>query len=371
MGITLEKKKRDNGRIALFLNFCFEHRRWRESLHITLEKPVDAATRRMNREKMQMALAIRNKCELDFLANKNSIKTSQRSAGANCLDIFQDFIGLYQGKDIKMVQASCNYLRMFVNNRPLYGWQLNRAFCLQFYEFLKKHLSGHTPAGYFSKFKQCLDYGVERHLLPANPARNVRVATQNEFTKAILNAGEIARLADTPCAGHEVKRAFLFACNTGLRWCDVTSLHIDAVDWPNRMLHIVQQKVEQRSSKAVLHLPLNDSALLLLRAFPPTADGRVFTLPSYSYSRRVLQVWVNRAGINKHITFHCARHSFITNLLLVGANIKTASELAGHSTIRHTEKYVHIVDDLKRRAVDSLPPLPLRFGRPMKSKPDE
>ena len=36
---------------------------------------------------------------------------------------------------------------------------------------------------------------------------------------------------------------------------------------------------------------------------------------------------------------------------------KTAAELAGHSTIRHTEKYIHIVDELKRKAVDSLPPL--------------
>lgn len=363
MGITLEKKKRENGRFALYLSFCFEHKRWRESLHIMLEPPVDAATRRMNREKMKMAMAIRNKRELDFLANRNNVKSSQRSAGVNWLDIFQEFIEQYQGKDIKMVKASSNYLRLFVEGRPLYSWQLNRPFCSQFYEFLKRRLSGHTPAGYFNKFKQCLDYGVERHLLPANPARNVRVVTQNEFTKAILNADEIARLAATPCPDHEVKRAFLFACNTGLRWCDVTSLHVDAVDLPNRMLHIVQRKVEQHSSKAVLHLALNDSALTLLHAFSPTPDGHVFALPSYSYSRRMLMAWVDRAGIGKHITFHCARHSFVTNLLLGGANIKTASELAGHSTIRHTEKYVHIVDELKRKAVDSLPPLPVEFDR--------
>lgn len=371
MGITLEKRKRGNGRVALYLNFCFDHKRWRESLHITLDAPVDAATRRVNREKMKMARAICNKRELDFLANRNSIKSSRRSAEANWLDIFQDFIRQYRGKDIKMVVASRNYLRMFIGNRPLYGWQLNRPFCLQFYEFLKRNLSGHTPAGYFNKFKQCLDYGVEQHLLPANPARNVRVVSQSEFTKAILNAREIALLADTPCADQEVKRAFLFACNTGLRWCDVTSLRVDAVDLPNRMLHIVQRKVEQHSSKAVLHLALNDSALQLLHAFSPTVDGYVFTLPSYSYSRRVLQAWVDRAGIDKHITFHCARHSFITNLLLGGANIKTASELAGHSTIRHTEKYVHIVDELKRKAVDSLPPLSVRFDREAGVSPGE
>ena len=79
MGITLEKKKRENGRFALYLSFCFEHKRWRESLHIMLEPPVDAATRRMNREKMKMAMAIRNKRELDFLANRNNVKSSNEA----------------------------------------------------------------------------------------------------------------------------------------------------------------------------------------------------------------------------------------------------------------------------------------------------
>ncbi|MBP7193037.1 MAG: tyrosine-type recombinase/integrase, partial [Bacteroides sp.] len=46
--------------------------------------------------------------------------------------------------------------------------------------------------------------------------------------------------------------------------------------------------------------------------------------------------------------FHCGRHSFITNIMANGANIKTAASLAGHSTTRHTEKYVHIIDELKQ-----------------------
>ena len=75
--------------------------------------------------------------------------------------------------------------------------------------------------------------------------------------------------------------------------------------------------------------------------------------------RRLLIIWSKRAGIQKHITFHCARHSFITNIMLQGANIKTASVLAGHSTVRHTEKYVHIIDKVKQQAVDSLPDLEL------------
>ena len=59
--------------------------------------------------------------------------------------------------------------------------------------------------------------------------------------------------------------------------------------------------------------------------------------------------------------FHMARHSFITNIMANGANIKTAASLAGHSTTRHTEKYVHIIDELKQKAVDSLPDIIVNY----------
>ena len=61
------------------------------------------------------------------------------------------------------------------------------------------------------------------------------------------------------------------------------------------------------------------------------------------------------------VLFHCFRHSFITNIMANGANIKTAASLAGHSTTRHTEKYVHIIDELKQKAVDSLPDLTINY----------
>ena len=50
-----------------------------------------------------------------------------------------------------------------------------------------------------------------------------------------------------------------------------------------------------------------------------------------------------------------------TNTMANGANIKTAASLAGHSTTRHTEKYVHIIDELKQKAVDSLPDLTINY----------
>ena len=64
--------------------------------------------------------------------------------------------------------------------------------------------------------------------------------------------------------------------------------------------------------------------------------------------------WVISAGINKHITWHCARHSFAVNILNNGANIKTVASLLGHSGLKHTEKYTRAVDSLKTEAIMSL-----------------
>ncbi|MDZ7936349.1 MAG: tyrosine-type recombinase/integrase [Emticicia sp.] len=54
-----------------------------------------------------------------------------------------------------------------------------------------------------------------------------------------------------------------------------------------------------------------------------------------------------------------ARHSFGTNLMIYDGNIKSISSLLGHTTLKHTEKYVRVVEDLKQRAVNALPQIEL------------
>jgi site-specific recombinase XerD len=69
----------------------------------------------------------------------------------------------------------------------------------------------------------------------------------------------------------------------------------------------------------------------------------------------LLKQWVLKAGITKHITFHCARHTFATMLLTYGTDIYTASKLLGHKEIRTTQIYAKIVDAKKEDAVNALP----------------
>lgn len=51
------------------------------------------------------------------------------------------------------------------------------------------------------------------------------------------------------------------------------------------------------------------------------------------------------------ITFHLARHSFATLCLTAGIDIYTTSQLLGHTTIRHTQRYARIINTKKDEAV--------------------
>ena len=83
-------------------------------------------------------------------------------------------------------------------------------------------------------------------------------------------------------------------------------------------------------------------------------DELIFALPSHTMCLKALRHWVAKAGIDKHITWHCARHSFAVNILNNGANIKTVASLLGHAGLKHTEKYTRAVDKLKEDAINTL-----------------
>jgi site-specific recombinase XerD len=184
-------------------------------------------------------------------------------------------------------------------------------------------------------------------LMLHNPATDVSTVQGKAKKKDVLTLEEIQVLANTPTESKfDVKRACLFALVTGLRWIDVKALSWENVNLKEGFISIPQSKTEND-----VQINLNRTAIEILGK---QGKGLVFDLPTANGANKTLKAWVKRAKIQKKITFHNLRHSFGTNLIFTGADVTTASNLLGHTSLRHTQRYVRAAKELKERATDKL-----------------
>lgn len=241
--------------------------------------------------------------------------------------------------------------------------QLTKDLMRSFTEYLINRFIGEGAHTVYGRFKKMILAALDKDIIAKNPCRGVSIKKDNgQLKKEILSQEEVVLLANTHYEKEnpDIRRAFIFCLYCGLRWCDVKDLTYANVDYSNKLLKFEQSKTKAYSAASGVVIPLNDG---LLHLIGQPKDGNrnqiIFPLPSHTMCLKALRHWVARAGIEKHITWHCARHSCGTNLLSNGANIKTVASILGHSGLAHTEKYTRAVDSLKQAAIDSMPPLEL------------
>ena len=374
-----------DGRDSLYLEFYLGKRktvsesgriykkndRYNERLGLYLwQAPRTPMERQQNKETLELAKKIRFERGQQLLESAEGYRL-KKDRDVNFLDWMWSYYEAYTKADKRHIKRAYTVFIDFLNATPEYNKfakrikpeQITKAMIVAFTEYLQHRFKGWGAHTLYARFKKVIKASVEADVMRKNPTASISIKTDNgALLKDVLSIEEITRLVNTHYTGENVniRRAFIFCLYCGLRWCDVKELTYSNVDYSNRLLKFEQAKTKGHSSASGVVIPLSDSLLSLIGE--PTAEGKhglIFPLPSHNMCLKALRHWVKRAEIDKHITWHCARHSFAVNILNNGANIKTVASLLGHSGLQHTEKYTRAVDSLKVEAINSLPELKL------------
>ncbi len=349
-----------------------KHNRKRENLNLYIWiHPRSPQERTQNRNTLALAEKIRFEREQEFLEDREGYRLkkekevdllryfrkhredevyarSTRIGFGTAYRRFIDFLG-----SMPKYKKYVDFLRMDLLTPEMVGGYV---------EYLKKVSVGDGGARTYGLFKKVITTAVEEGLMKKNPCKGIAMRKDAyAIKKQILTLDEIRRLASTPFAGSypDIRRAFLFSLYTGIRWRDVSQLTYENVDLSSGLLKFEQSKIAGRSKSSSVVTPLSPMLHKIIGEPEVHGDCRqlIFSLPTWSTCVKQLEAWVKAAGIGKHITWHCARHSFAVNILNGGANIKTVQSLMGHASIEMTEKYLRVVDELKHKAINSLPEL--------------
>jgi len=351
MSVILRKRKNSDGSTSLLLDIYDRGvRRYEFLKHLKLSKPSNEMDRQKNKENFQLAKKIEVKRAQELSANDYSMITE---TGKNTIvtEWMQVFIDNYKKKDKRNLQGALNRFKKFLIEEKKHGLtfgHLSELIIADYQDYLRGLSVGEGAASYFARFKKMVKQAYRQKLLSNNPAADVKTKAGKARKKDILSLQEIQKLAETPTDSSEVRRAFLFTCMTGLRWIEIKNLKWGHINFSNKRMNVMQSKTEREKT-----VPLNEAAIKLLGS--PGADGAfVFHLPTANGANKALKAWVKRAGMKYKITWHNGRHSAGTNMAMNSGDIKTISSVLGHSTLRHTERYIREAEILKQRATESL-----------------
>jgi integrase len=215
-------------------------------------------------------------------------------------------------------------------------------------------LSRNSALSYFNKIRAALQQAFEDRLINENPAKRVKGIKEAETHREFLTVEEVRKLINVPCEIDVLKRAFLFSVMTGLRWSDVNGLKWRNLTFSEELGNYQIRYTQQKTKKAEI-LPISEQAIAFIGE-REDADDKIFKGLRYSaWYNLKLQQWIMKAGINKSITFHCARHTYATLMLTHDVDLYTVSKLLGHKNIKTTQIYAQVVDQRKVDAVNQLP----------------
>lgn len=347
MAVNLKWRTLKNGVKSAYLDINHNNQRKYEFLKIRLSKNDSE-----RKEKKRLAEAIRAKRELEIITGEYNFTPSHKKK-VDFIAYYQNFIDNYTKADIRKVRYSLKKFKLFIARDKIQFQEITILMCEKFMDYLKNDsgLTGATPGDYWKQFKRILKQAIKESIIIKNPSEGLifkgSSKQSNQLRKNILTTDELKAMASVYCGNAEVKRAFLFACYTGLGMAEFRKLTWGRIN--NDKIRIFREKNDEQI--------INDLHPVAIKLLGQSGnpDDLIFSLPSDVAISKVLKNWVKKAEIEKNISFYCGRHTFATQLLMNGANLKTVADCLGHVNTKHTIKYLNYVDALKSDAISNLP----------------
>lgn len=364
----LSKKSSANGKVkmnSLYLVYNdsqMKHRSYEFLKIYVYDKPRNFLEKEHNKETMSLGEAIRAQRILECQSRQHGFVSSV-SGKVGFIDYFNQIVN--KKSEVHGTYgnwfSTLKHLKAFCKGKDIQISKIDDLFLEDFKNYLlnekisnrRTKLSQNTALSYFNKVRTALKDAHRNKIITDNPITRVKSIKEEETNRQYLTFEELQLLVKTDCDYPILKDAFLFSTMTGLRFSDIKNLTWKNISHDSKNGWIL--KFTQQKTKGVENLPINEQAIKIL-GDKCNDEDKIFNDLSYSaYHNKKLHKWVEDAGIEKHITFHSARHSFATLQLTMNTDIYTVSKLLGHKNLKTTEIYAKVIDRKKIDAVAKIP----------------
>ena len=196
-------------------------------------------------------------------------------------------------------------------------------------------------------FRRAVDLGF----LEKSPCVRLKDYPVQEKPPTFLSLSEVRALLDASSPWPYLQTFVALASLAGLRRGEIAALTWSDVDMARGLIVVRQSK-----NYGFRAIPMNATLRSILQGtdrhqgcdlvLARPCDGR-----AYRDLRVSLRAALSAAGITRHVRPHDLRHSFASNLVMAGVDLRTVQELLGHRSITTTIRYAHLTPEHLRGAV--------------------
>ncbi len=316
----------------------------------------------------------------------------------NLIKDYLVYLEVEKGRSKKTVENYGHYLKRFLDWAKIEkSGQIDAELVRQYRLFLNRLEKSNSPSGGLKKITQNYHVIALRNFLKYLAKRDIKTLAAEKIELAkqppreveFLEGDELERLLKSP-AGDSLRdlrdRALLeFLFSTGLRVSEACKLNLGSINLDKgefsvrgkgEKIRVVFLSDAARTALKTYLAKRKDIEQALFVRIPKSktakdeeAQAKYANLRLTARSvQRIIKKRAVNAGITRRITPHTLRHSFATDLLISGADIRSVQAMLGHSSITTTQIYTHITDKQLHDTYKNfhgkkrLPPLKLRGG---------